>query len=114
MLVSIPQNYAFLFTSPQFADKKISNKTLIDVKPRILRLYSSELAKKSATLNKMHKKKILLDNQFFSAADGRSRRTSSMRVADFFKIVNFKPSISNESPCCGRAPRRKMMYPASV
>lgn len=50
MLVSIPQNYAFLFTSPQFADKKISNKTLIDVKPRILRLSSSELAKKSATL----------------------------------------------------------------
>lgn len=50
MLVSIPQNYAFLFTSAQFADKKISNKTLIDVKLRILRLSSSESAKKSATL----------------------------------------------------------------
>lgn len=53
MLVSIPQNYAFLFTSPQFAYKKISNKTLIDVKRHILRLSSSESAKKSATLNKM-------------------------------------------------------------
>ena len=114
MLVSIPQNYAFLFTSAQFADKKISNETLIDVKRHILRLSSSESAMKYAALNKMQKKEFLLDNQSFSAADGRSRRTSSIRVADFFKIVNFNPSISNESPCCGSAPRRKMMYPASV